>query len=247
MADKFPDLDLEIKKRFAPPLAVESGEFPDMGMIGGRMTPFCYEAGLVSGHATEAPVLLSIATETFIKEILTQVFSRTRSNGPGEGGSAGFGVGTTWVQTSRYGKQLHEEEELAQHGKLTRDKNGLLPIESKAASERGPLSMADLRLSLEIADTGMASFPILVTGILNGYREGELENWSDYSWIHNREPPKEAEEIFPTGFNGGEVFELANGTSEPMDLDNEPWWDGAEEQDTDMLDGVLDSCLAVNS
>lgn len=218
-----------------------------MGMIGGRMTPFCYEAGLVGGHANEAPYLLSIATETFIKEVLTQVFSRTRSNGPGEGGSAGFGVGTTWVKTYRYGKQLHREEELAQQGKLTRDKNGLLPIESKSASERGPLSMADLRLSLEIADTGMSSFPILVAGVLNGYREGELENWSDYSWIHNQEPPKEAEEVFSTEINGTEVFEFANGTTEPMDIDNDSWWEGAEEQDMDMLDGVLDSCLAVNS
>lgn len=218
-----------------------------MGMIGARMTPFCYEAGLVSGHAAEAPYFLSIAAETFIKEIMTQVFSRTRSNGPGEGGSAGFAIGTTWVQTYRYGKQLHKEEELALHGKLTRDKNGLLPIESKAASERGPLSMADLRLSLEVAETGTSSFPILVAGILNGYREGELENWNDYSWIHNREPPKEAEEVFPTTINGGEAFELVNGTSEPMDIDSDSWWEGADAQDMDMLDGVLDSCLAVNS
>lgn len=241
------NLDLEIKKRFALPLAVESGEFPDMGIIGGRMTPLCYEAGLVSGHAADAPYFLSIATETFIKEILTQVFSRTRSNGPGEGGSAGFAIGTSWVQTYRYGKQLHEEEELAQQGKLIRDKNGLLPIESKAASERGPLCMADLRLSLEIADTGTSSFPILVAGILNGYREGELESWNDYSWIHNREPNREVEEIFSTDINGGEVFEPVNGISEPMDIDNESWWEGADGQDLDMLDGVLDSCLAVNS
>lgn len=241
------DLDLEIRKRYAQPLAIESGEFPDIGMISGRMMPFCYEAGLVSGHAADAPQLLSIATDTFIKEVLTQVFSRTRSNGPGEVGSAGFSIGTNWVQTYRYGKQLHEEEELAQHGKLTRDKNGLLPIESKTASERGPLSMADVRLSLEIADTGMSTFPILLAGILNGYREGELENWSDYTWVHDEEPSKEADEIFSTEVNGGEAFELVNGSSDPMDVDTEPWWDGAEVQDMDMMDTLLDSCLAVNS
>lgn len=241
------DLDLEIRKRYAQPLAIESGEFPDVNAISGRMMPFCYEAGLVSGHSPDAPQLLSVATETFIKETLVQIFSRTRSNGPGEAGSAGFGVGTTWVQTRRYGKQLHEEEELAQQGKLTRDKNGLLPIESKAASERGPLSMADLRLSLEIADTGISSFPILLAGILNDYREGELENWSNYSWIPNWEPVTEAEEVFTADLNGGDAFELINGTADPMDIDSESWWDGADGGDMDMLDGILDSCLAVKS
>lgn len=216
-------------------------------MISGRMMPFCYEAGLVSGHSADAPQLLSVATDTFIKEILTQVFSRTHSNGPGETGSAGFGIGTTWVQTYRYSKQLHEEEELAQHGKLVRDKNGLLPIESKSASERGPLSMADFRLSLEIADTGMSSFPILLAGILNSYREGELENWNDYTWIGGKQPSREVEELYTTEMKGGESNELTNGSWDPMDIDNDPWWEGAEGQDMDMIDGVLDSCLAVNS
>ena len=78
------DFDLEIRKRYAQPLAVESGEFPDINMISGRMLPSCYEAGLVNGHTVDAPQFLSVAVETFIKEVLTQVFSRTRSNGPGE-------------------------------------------------------------------------------------------------------------------------------------------------------------------
>ena len=240
------NFDLEIRKRFNPPLAVESGEFPDQGIISGRMLPFCYEAGLVSGHTADAPSLMTVATETFIKEALTQIFSRTRCNGPGEAGSAGFGVGTTWVQTYGYGKQLHAEEDAAQHGKLTRDKNGLLPIESKAASEREALSMADMRLALEIGDSGMATFPTIMAQIMYGYREGELERWEDYTYAHDRAPEATSDD-WTAELNGAEVQDLPNGI-DPMDIDNEPpWWDGAENNDQDMLDGLLDSCLAAAS
>lgn len=241
------NFDLEIRKRFAQPLAIESGEFPDIGMISGRMLPFCYEAGLVSGHTAEAPQFLSVAVETFIKEILTQVFSRTRSNGPGDSGSAGFGIGTTWIQTNKYRQQLGYEEDAAQRGEVARDKSGFLPIESKAASERGPLGMSDLRLSLEMADTGMAQFPVLMTQVLYGYREGELENWDDYTWVHDYEPTGRVEEILPVGINGGKSHDLVNGHVDAMDIDNDMWWEGAESEDMDMLDGVLDSCFAVGS
>ncbi|KAG5756249.1 hypothetical protein H9Q69_000605 [Fusarium xylarioides] len=241
------NFDLEIRKRYAQPLAVESGEFPDINMISGRMLPSCYEAGLVNGHTVDAPQFLSVAVETFIKEVLTQVFSRTRSNGPGESGSAGFGVGTTWIQTHKYKRQLEYEEEAAIRGEISRDKSGLLPIESRAASERGPLGMSDLRLSLEMADTGMAQFPVLMTQVIYGYREGELENWDDYTWVCDQPPEAYTDEKHVSGANGGHVFELANGYPDAMDIDTEAWWEGAESQDADMLDGILDSCLAAGS
>ncbi|POR34621.1 Transcriptional coactivator HFI1/ADA1 [Tolypocladium paradoxum] len=235
------NFDLEIRKRFAQPLAVESGEFPDVGVITGRMLPFCYEAGLASGHSADAPQLMSIATEAFIKEVLTQIYSRTRSNGPGDSASAGFGIGTTLIQTHKYRRQLSQEEEAAQRGEITRDKSGLLPVEAKAASERGPLGVADMRLSLEMADTGMALFPVLMAQVLYSYREGELENWNDYTWANGTAPI--IEELSET--NNGQS--LLNGHPDPMDVDNDTWWDGAENQDMDMIDRVLESCLVVGS
>lgn len=240
------DVDLEIRKRFAQPLAIESGEFPDAPAIAGRMLPLCYEAGLASGHVADAPQLMSVATDAFIKEILTQIFARTRSNAPGDSGSAGYGIGTNWIQTHQYKKQLHREEEAAHRGELTRDKVGLLPVEARSALERGPLGMADVRIALEIADSGMSQFPVITTQILCGYREGELENWDDYTWIDGYEPTGRIEEI-PAGMANGSSVELTNGHQDAMDIDNEAWWDGAEDQDMDMLDGMLDSCLAVGS
>ncbi|KAM3497413.1 hypothetical protein MY10362_009236 [Beauveria mimosiformis] len=235
------NIDLEIRKRFAQPLAIESGEFPDVGLITGRMLPFCYEAGLPSGHVAEAPQLMSIATDAFIKEMLTQVFARTRSNGAGDSGSAGYGIGTQWILTHKYKRQLHLEEDAAVLGEISRDKAGLLPVEARAAGEQGPLAMADVRVALEIADSSMSQFPVLTRQILCGYREGELENWNDHTWAENYEPGP-VEELT----NGYDLSTFHNGL-DSMDIDTEMGWEGAEDSDTDMLDCMLDSCLAVGS
>ncbi|KAI8309545.1 Transcriptional coactivator HFI1/ADA1 [Colletotrichum sp. SAR11_59] len=241
------NFDLEIRKRFAQPLAVESGEFPDAQLIEGRMLPFCYEAGLTNGHVSDAAYFMSVATETFIKESLAAVFSKTRSNGPGEGGNAGFGAGTNWIQTHKYRRQLVKEEDAALRGDMTRDKSGLLPIESKAASERGPLGMADVRIALEMADSGLSQFPIINTAISYGYREGELENWHDYTWLPGFEGLGDATktEGVDTGLSAKQ--QLPNGHVDAMEIDSEPWWEGGDPQDMSALDSVLDSCLAVGS
>ncbi|KAK4104544.1 hypothetical protein N658DRAFT_181739 [Parathielavia hyrcaniae] len=247
------NFDLEIRKRYAQPLAVESGEFPDVSNIEARMLPFCYEAGLASGHAPDAAQFMSIATETFIKEVLSSIFSRTRSNAPGDSGNAGFGASNTWIQTRRYRRQLAKEEEAFQRGEVARDKTGLLPVEAKAASERGPLGIADLRLALEMGDCGLANFPIITRSVIYDYREGELENWDDYTYVDGRPRITDLDvdgDVEMGGVNGApakELGPLTNGVGhgDHMDIDNDMWWEGAEATDGDFLNGVLDSCLAV--
>ncbi|KAI0383258.1 transcriptional regulator of RNA polII, SAGA, subunit-domain-containing protein [Hypomontagnella monticulosa] len=238
--------DLEIRKRFAQPLAVESGEFPDQASIETRMLPISYEAGLVNGHTPDAPIFMTIAAETFIKEFLSTVFSRTRCNGPGDSGSAGFGSGAGWIQTHKYRRQLRREEMAFSRGELSRDKSGLLPVEAKAASERPPLSMADLRLALQIGDCGISTFPIIRKSVIYTYRDGELENYSNYTWLHDRKPTDY--EDGADNVNGGAFSGPTNGGiyPEPMEIDEEPiTWEGANTEDTSALDSVLDSCLAV--
>lgn len=207
----------------------------------------CYESGLSNGHGADVPQLMSLAAEVFIKETLTAMFSRTRSNAPGDEGPAGFGGGSTWIQTQKYRKQLALEEKAAKRGELSRDKSGLLPVEYKAASERGPLGMADLRIALEMADLGLSQFPVIASQVLFSYREGELEHWEDYTWYNDVEPVHSPLEVSSVAVNGGDMSELTNGHSDAMDIDSEPWWEGVEHGDMDMLDGVLDSCLTVGS
>ncbi|KAK0635876.1 transcriptional regulator of RNA polII, SAGA, subunit-domain-containing protein [Bombardia bombarda] len=263
------NFDLEIRKRFAQPLAVESGEFPDISNIDARMMPFCYEAGLPAGHVPDAAQFMSLATETFIKEVLSSIFSRTRSNGPGDLGNAGFGPGGAWIQTHKYRRQLAKEEEAFGRGEVTRDKSGLLPVEAKAASERGPLGMADLRIALDMGDCGMANFPIIAKSVIYNYREGELENWDDYTWIDRRDGDVVTNQKLLTDREDVEMGGMSNGNGngkkpqaeagtngihhhnnqnrhpDAMDIDNDIWWEGADSSDGEFLDGVLDSCLAV--
>lgn len=231
------------------PLAIESGEFPESGYIDSRMLPYCYEAGLESA-ASDSAQLVSAATETFIKEVLSSVFSRTRSNGPGESGSAGLGSGSGWIQTFKYKKQLSREEDAAQRGEVARDKCGLLPIESKAASERGPLSIGDFHLALDVADCGMSQFPVHVRGLLNNYREGELENLENYTFMDGFDEKDSAFDDVDLAMSGvakGKLPQLPNGVSheEDMDIDSDYFWAGAADDDMDALDSVLNSALAV--
>ncbi|KAI2640131.1 transcriptional regulator of RNA polII, SAGA, subunit-domain-containing protein [Xylaria nigripes] len=242
------NLDLEIRKRFVQPLAVESGEFPDITSIEARMLPISYESGLVSGHAPDVAQFMTVATETFVKEFLSTVFSRTRSNGPGDSGSTGFGAGVGWIQTYKYRRQLRKEEVALKRGELSRDKSGLLPIEAKAASERPPLGMADLRLALEIGDCGISSFPTIRQSVLHHYRDGELEHYGNHTYMFGYTPSRVDEVAAPNGIDGNHAGgSLTNGEeADPMDLDEEEsTWPGTGAQDMQALNNVLDGLLAI--
>jgi transcriptional coactivator HFI1/ADA1 len=264
------NLDLEIRKRFNQPLAVESGEFPDAKAVEGRMLPICYEHALLGGHASDAAQLVTLATETFIKETLAAVFSRVRSNAPGEGGTASYGPGTSWIQTHGYKRQIAREEAAFARGEISRDKNGFLPVEAKAAAERAPLGMADLRLAIQIADCGFSRFPAIYAAIMNDYREGELENWNNYSYLPGyaprplrKRPQAVVEALAPAAAAAAAVVATTNvggtgGTAaaagqtaaasatdhDAMEVDSGMHWEGTGDNDLAALDAVLDVCLA---
>ena len=86
------DWDSEIKQRYMLPLACETGEFPDVDSIRLRMQPICYEEGIPGGCTMEAANFMNVAAETFVKEVLTTIIGRVRSNGP------------NYVQTDKYRK-----------------------------------------------------------------------------------------------------------------------------------------------
>ncbi|KAF4636326.1 hypothetical protein G7Y89_g1757 [Cudoniella acicularis] len=243
--------DLEIRKRYAQTLAVESGEFPDTQNIESRMLPICYEVGLTSGHVPDAAHFMSVATETFLKEVLSSIFSKTRSNGPGTAGSAGTGGGASWVQTHKYRIQLEKEEEAWLRGEIQRDKGGLLPTEARAASERASLGMADVRTALELGDCGLGQMPVVMEQIVFGYREGELEAWDDYSFPENysvavvEDADGDIEMGGVNGSNGVNGFNGVNGHA--YDADSDSGWIGGEYEDKADLDNLLDSCLAIGA
>lgn len=213
--------ELEVRKRYAQPLASETGEFPDSESIHARMTPICYEESVVNGAGVACAEFMAIATETFVKEVLSVVFSRTRSNGPS---------GTINGMMKRSYKQQLEREELAfTRGEIAKDgATGLLPVEAKEASTRSALGARDLRLSLEIGSGVLSHMPLLVDQIMGGYLEDELEaDKREHTDIDDTRPPSVIDEM--------EVDEIDLG------------WEGATLGDHDQLGTLLDECLSMAS
>jgi transcriptional coactivator HFI1/ADA1 len=132
------------------------------------MIPICYEESVVSGAGFPCAEFMAIATETFVKEVLSVVFSRTRCNGPS---------GTiNGMMMRKYRQQLELEELAYTRGEIVKDSGtGLLPVEAKEARNRKPLGVRDLRLALEIGGGVLSHMPLIVDHIMGGYFEDELE------------------------------------------------------------------------
>ncbi|KAL3471709.1 transcriptional regulator of RNA polII, SAGA, subunit-domain-containing protein [Aspergillus californicus] len=213
--------ELEVRKRYAQPLASETGEFPDAESIHARMTPICYEESVVNGAGAVCAEFMAIATETFVKEVLSVVFSRTRSNGPS---------GTINGMMKRSYKQQLEREELAfTRGEIAKDgATGLLPVEAKEASTRNALGVRDLRLSLEIGAGVLNHMPLLANQVMGGYLEDELEA--------DKQDPDGLDDTKPVTF------------ADEMEVDEvDPKWEGATMADHDQLGTLLDECLSMAS
>ncbi|PGH11211.1 hypothetical protein AJ80_07216 [Polytolypa hystricis UAMH7299] len=213
--------ELEVLKRYTQPLSSEIGEFPDAESIHARMVPICYEESIVGGASFPCAVYMAIATENFIKEFLSSVFSRTRSNGP-----SGTINGT---MTRRYRRQLQHEEMAFARGELVKNTaNGLLPVEAKEASAREALGVRDLRLSLELGGGLLGHMPLIISQIMGGYVEEELEaERQDYA------------EVVENGVSQASP-------ADEMDIDDANWeWEGGNSEDREQLMNLLDDCLSM--
>ena len=226
------DWDLEIRKRYSQPLASETGEFPDAEAIHGRMVPICYEESLVNGCSAACADFMATATEQYIKEVLSGIFGRTRSNI-----SASSGNG---IMTRKYRQQLEREEEAWLRGDVIKGAgNGMLPVEAREAMGRQPLGMGDLRLALEVGNCSLGQMPLVVERVMGGYLEGELEEWG-------QDGTNEGDERgVVSGAEG--VVNGANGiNADEPPIDESDWgWEGGGTADRDKLNSLLDDCLAV--
>ncbi|KAI9790314.1 MAG: transcriptional coactivator hfi1/ADA1 [Candelina submexicana] len=223
--------DLEIRKRYSQPLASETGEFPDAESINNRMIPICYEEGIVAGAHDGTAQFMNVATETFIKEVLSGIFGRTRSNGP------------NYIMTSTYKRQLEREEESWLRGEVQKNGNSLLPVEQSAASQRPSLGMSDLRLALEMGDMYLGQMPLIVESIMSGYLEGELEG--DLG-TYQEDGDEDVHMVNGEGgLNGIILRELSNGTGPPVDDSDLVEWEGGDIAAQGELKSLLDDCLTL--
>ena len=131
---------------------------------------------------------VGIAIESFVKEFLSTVFARTRSNAPNSGTGAGSMVSGSSagaggmiggvVMTTKYRKQVEREEEAWKRGELHRHREtGLLPVEAKELAVRRPIGINDMKLALEVGKGMSAHLPMVAHRIEDAYWDGELEDW----------------------------------------------------------------------
>ncbi|KAK5056676.1 hypothetical protein LTR84_012208 [Exophiala bonariae] len=215
--------DLEIRKRYVQPLFAETLEFPDANTLHARMVPICYEEAIASGCSTQCADLVGIASEMYLKNILSEVFNRTRSNGPRYENSAGGGILTT-----SYKRKIEREEAEVKAGKLQRTRDDdMLPCEAQAAYSRRPLAMVDLQLSSQVGPLPWNGSPVIAWNINNASAGYDYDEW--YT---------EQDQVMTNGHVDD---------PDALDIDNADnyGWEGAGAQDRPRLDSVLADCLAI--
>ncbi|KAK6345290.1 transcriptional coactivator hfi1/ADA1 [Orbilia javanica] len=68
----------EVSNAYQSSLAVESGEYIDIETIQARCIPICYEEGISSGVSEETARFIGLATDFFVKDVLTTLIDRVR-------------------------------------------------------------------------------------------------------------------------------------------------------------------------
>lgn len=202
------------------------------------MVPICYEESLTNGCGASCAEFMATATEQYIKEVVSSILARTRSNVPAA-------IGGNGIMTRRYRKQLDHEEEGFLKGEVIRGiGNGLLPIEAKEAGARRVIGMGDLRLAIGIGGCELGQMPGAVAGIMGGWEEGILEGWG----THKDDPMKDKEDMENSG---PRMHGLSNGVNRDVaepDADDADWgWEGGSTADRPLLHSLLDDVLAVGS
>ena len=226
----------EIKKRYQQALFTESAEFPDATNVFARMVPICYEEAITQGSSMATAELVVTSAEYFLKDFLSTVMERVRANGPREENSVTsnghdgiFGGG---IFTSKYKKQVSRELDAVKEGKLQRTRDDeMLPTESAVAKARRPLGINDLKLANRVGPSLWSRVPLLGFELENKPSETEYDDWR---------AEREQETTQVNGHVDGAR------TDDEMDVDDDEFdWDAEGYGDRDMLDSLLDDCLAM--
>jgi transcriptional coactivator HFI1/ADA1 len=206
------------------------------------MLPICYENGLPSGHDPECPSFMNIATETYIKEALSNFFQRVSSNGPG------------YIKTAEYKRKVAKEEERVASGEIVRTAGGLLPIEQEELRKRKPLCMEDLRMAMVLGDGYLGQTPCIWGTITNGHfldtpgvEEGENEERERLK-SGNIAAANASTRALRKSKTDADYYGYNVELGDPGVVMDDDWtWTGAGVQDVQGLDAVLDGCLAVGT
>ncbi|KAL8849526.1 MAG: hypothetical protein Q9221_005533 [Calogaya cf. arnoldii] len=223
------DWDLEIRKRYLPPLASETFEFPSPPDLHARMIPICYEESLPNGCNYECAEFISVALDHYMKSVVSNIVGRVRSDLPGIN-SVGGGV----IVTSTHANSTSKE------------------IKKRDLEPRKPLGTADMRVAISVGGWGeLAQMPTVVNNIMNDWNEGVLEGWVYNEFDDYQQEPEDDD--MDRGGKRPAVRPTTNGVvtkgydmQDDGDDDEESWgWAGGAAGDRKQLGALLDECLAV--
>ncbi|KAG8624015.1 hypothetical protein KVT40_008991 [Elsinoe batatas] len=220
--------DLEIRRRFALPLASETMEFPSRENIQARVEPIAYEEGLSGGvipaQLSAAGELVEAAVEVYVKETIGVLLAATRGEGEG------------MVQSRGYRKRVRREERAEERGEVQRDVLGRLPVEVEYGEKREGLGKGDLRLAWRL-DGGCREDRFL------GERWGEEE--MEVEEVEGGMGRLRLGKVNGTAVNGVRRKSRVEKEEEHEDAD---WgWAGGGRSERGQLMDVLSGALAVGS
>ncbi|PNS15403.1 Transcriptional coactivator hfi1 [Sphaceloma murrayae] len=223
--------DLEIRRRFALPLAAETREFPSRANIVARIEPIAYEEGLGGamgpGQLGAAGELVETAVETYVKEMVGAWLSMVRGEGEGMVGPRG------------YKRRVREEERREERGEIVRDVLGRLPVEIEVTDKREALGRADLRLAWRL-EGGCRDDVFLGERC----REEDMEEGEgDWDLLARLKLGKRD----MNGVNGHVVNGTSRRQSRVEDEDGDWGWTGGGHTDRGQLMDVLNGALTVGS
>ena len=219
------DWDLEIRKRFAQPLFSEAIEFPDPDNIQSRILPICYEEGVTGGCSPGCAELMNIATEYYIKEFISNILIRIKSNGD------------NYIKTATYQRQLQQEEDAWLQGGVVRSSGGLLPIEVQASERRRPIEFSDMRLALHLGNSYVGQTPLLTEKMAGNdnicVKKKQDEEKHSLKYL-----------IAPQGEEKSKSSKSAKEGNDTNTVSNLSWQGGTVSDRLDLM-MVLEDCLAV--
>lgn len=231
--------EAEIAKRFKQQLFAESQEWPDIDSISARMIPLCYEGGVGGGAKDDCAEYVALACDTFMKELLSNLFARVREDGEG------------YIKTAKYKRRLESEEGqwLREENGVVKNDAGLLPVEAEAMARRKPLGMADLRLALRTGDSYLLHFPLTASRIQAGWNYTGPGDEDDSG---EEESPETAHHAItngvhasPTNGYGGDEM-IVDGVLDTTWIGG-AMVDKAYDAEREALSSLLDDCLAIGS
>ena len=194
------------------------------------MLPLCFEEGCVNGFAPGVPQFMNTAAETYLKEILADVFNSTRQNG------------SRWTKTGAYKRRFERELDGWHRGEVRKTVSGQLPVEQEAERARLPLSLVDLRLNLDLTGSTLET-PSVAMRIFESTGIDDEEGFSTVARDEGRTigAPNGTMLAPPRPLTNGV---LVNGVHRDDKHEDDYGWAGGSEVDRTALDDVLDECLA---